>query len=92
MAGRSFRNANQLLIVGGAISLARTLGERRLSARVRTCRPMSTPASKRRKPQKPSRRSRAVKEARQPKNVGGELLAWGPQTELPPFELRIEQG
>jgi len=53
---------------------------------------MTSPVSKRSKPQKPRRRSRAVKEPRQPEKVGDELLAWGPQTELPPFELRIERG
>jgi len=53
---------------------------------------MTSPARKQRKPQKPRRRSRAVKEPRRPKNVGGDLLASVPQTELPPFELRGEQG
>ncbi len=53
---------------------------------------MTSPVSKRSKPQKPRRQSRTVKEPRQAKKVGDELLAWGPQTELPPFELRIERG
>lgn len=54
--------------------------------------PMTSPATKRHEPQKPKRRSRAVKETRRARAKGDDVIAQVPQSELPPVEIRIERG
>jgi len=53
---------------------------------------MTSPAKKRQKQQPPKPKRSAAKPKNRTKGRGSPgPLAWGPQTELPPWELRIGQ-